>query len=425
MLLNVYFFVFFLFPYFRYFSIFSIFRYFQKSFDSCRYSAYVRERKQHGTSPGFFLDVAAYFFTTPSPHLGVRIITSLLELKLEDARLLRLVAYSLYLRNDLQRAKWLFQQVVKLRGEEPQTHRDLGLVHASLEEYQEALNLFWKVIETEWPIRFQHIEDEVLMHLNRTIWKAQKKSIPLDISKVDPRFVKLLPVNLHCTIVWDTDDTCIDLHIIEPNKENCYYSNHLTSIGGWSTPDYSGCPGFSTSMLREYMIKSALPGTYTLGCNYYSNTRQDLTAGTTMWFTVTSNFGTDEEDSKTTTLRLEENSTNPSTQSAYEIGTVTYGVNAFFQQCLVDWGLALPQAPAPQPTASPSSQPAALSSSPPPPVPTSPSAASTDAAPSSTSSPTTVSSSAPSTPQASTTVAASESGKKSGFFSKIKSAFHN
>lgn len=91
------------------------------------------------------------------------------------------------------------------------------------------------------------------------------------------------------------------------------------------------------------MIKNAMPGEYKLGCNYYSNHRQDLTAGTTMWFTVTTNFGTRmsfififfklyftiyiyvyyfetiliicvaEAVSNTTTLRLECNSTSPST----------------------------------------------------------------------------------------------------------------
>lgn len=88
-----------------------------------------------------------------------------------------------------------------------------------------------------------------------------------------------------------------------------------------------------------------------------------------MWFTVTTNFGTGEQVSNTTTLRLECNSTAPTTrvclslffsflsfllllgfgvcihnslinvllQSAYEIGSVTYGVNSVFQGWIDQW----------------------------------------------------------------------------------------
>ena len=165
----------------------------------------------------------------------------------------------------------------------------------------------------------------------RTLFEAEQESNnnnkttkKVDTSKMEQRFLRLLPVNIHCTIAWDTDDTCIDLHstplaplllsfqiksnvfiVVEPDGVTNNYSNHVTAVGGFSSPDYPGCSAYSTSMLRvlsspplpsililiifvylfiiimkEYMIKSALPGQYQLGCNYYSNYRQDLTAGT-------------------------------------------------------------------------------------------------------------------------------------------------
>ena len=90
-------------------------------------------------------------------------------------------------------------------------------------------------METEWPDRFTHIEDEVLMQLSRyinllyiiyfmltltirTLFEAEQESNnnktlkKVDTSKMEQRFLRLLPVNIHCTIAWDTDDTCIDLH---------------------------------------------------------------------------------------------------------------------------------------------------------------------------------------------------------------------
>jgi hypothetical protein len=38
------------------------------------------------------------------------------------------------------------------------------------------------------------------------------------------------------------------------------------------------------------MIKNGFPGNYHICANYYSNHRQDLTGGTTIWFTIYTNY---------------------------------------------------------------------------------------------------------------------------------------
>jgi len=246
-------------------------------------------------------------------------------LKLEDSRLVRLVAYKLFQEGFLDQAQYLFDSVVKMRGEEPQSHRDLALVLEEKGNYQEAVNTFYKIVTTQWPPRFAHIEDEVIMEMNRAIYLAKNAGKTVDTSDIDKRFLELFTPDIKLTIAWDTDDTCIDLFVTEPNGEVCNYGNHQTKLGGWSTPDYPGCnPTFSTAMLREYMIKKATAGTYKVACNYYSNSRQDLTGSSTIWFTLFTNYGTPTEKKKMTVLRLESNSTNPSSKSKYEIGTVEY-----------------------------------------------------------------------------------------------------
>jgi len=241
------------------------------------------------------LDCCTYFFNNGQKDIGVRIVTTITELKLEDHRLLRIVANQLFQEGKLDQALWLFTTIVKLRAEEPQSHRELALVLAEKKQYQKAIDLLYKVVETEWPIRFQHIEDEVIMELNRTIWLAEKDKVPVDTSKIDKIFLQRLPVDVKLVITWDADDLCIDLHIYEPDGGKSFYGGNLTNLGGWSSPDYSGCTAYSTSMLREYMIKNGFPGSYRICANYYSNHRQDLTGGTTIWFTIFTNYMKDDE----------------------------------------------------------------------------------------------------------------------------------
>lgn len=302
-----------------------------------QYREYINQRDttQHGKAPAFFLDCAHFFFQSSNPaakQLGVRVITTLADLKLEDQRLLRIIGQAMYLEGRFAQARWLLERVLKLRGEEPQSYRELGLVQVAQGEFALGLETLWKVITGDWQTRFQHIEDEVLLEINRTIWLARKAGRTVDTSFIPPVFIGLMPLDVHCTITWDTDDTCIDLHIDQPDGTTCNYGNHMTPIGGWSTPDYPGCTAYSTSMLREFMIRAGFPGKYTLRCNYYSNYRQDLTGGTTIWFTVFTNYCTDREQRLVTTLRLECNSASPTSHSMYTIGEVAYGHSPAFQK---------------------------------------------------------------------------------------------
>eukprot|EP00463_Aulacantha_scolymantha_P000784 TRINITY_DN1514_c0_g1_i1.p1 TRINITY_DN1514_c0_g1~~TRINITY_DN1514_c0_g1_i1.p1 ORF type:complete len:355 (-),score=51.67 TRINITY_DN1514_c0_g1_i1:184-1248(-) len=340
--------------------------------------------------PAFFLDVANFFLTQPGgSEVGVRVLSNIAELRLEDSRLFRIVGNKLwhegeieqklqklakrvtsilpfdicfiiaeYLEggnrpggdapwkitqpmqvgnNKLLQAKWLFERIIALKLEEPQSYRELGLVLAELGQYQDAITSLYHIIETEWPLRFQHIEDQIFLELNRIIWLANKAGVDLDTSFIDPCFLMLDPIGLHFTITWDTDDTCIDLHITQPDGIDCYYGRHKTECGGWSTPDYNGCTSYSTSMLREYIIKNPLPGKYTIKCNYYSNKRQDLIGSTIIWFNVYTNYLMENEKKQTTMLRLESNSAQPSARSSYTIGTVEYGISPLFQSWYNEW----------------------------------------------------------------------------------------
>jgi hypothetical protein len=44
------------------------------------------------------------------------------------------------------------------------------------------------------------------------------------------------------------------LLVFEPDGGKSYYGNNCTHLGGWSSPDYSGCTAYSTSMLRVITV---------------------------------------------------------------------------------------------------------------------------------------------------------------------------
>jgi len=72
---------------------------------SSAYKAYITQRKNYRSSPAFYFDVASFFFNLKSPSdiniavlgrkYGLSILTSVLELELEQPQLLRIVGYKL------------------------------------------------------------------------------------------------------------------------------------------------------------------------------------------------------------------------------------------------------------------------------------------------------------------------------------------
>ena len=121
--------------------------------------------------------------STASAISGLRVLTNVAELKLEDARLLRVLAHRLAQVDELDLAIELFDRVRRLRPEEPQSCRDLALAldrragarsrlaarlaPPSIDDYTRALALFGEIVDREWDARFPEIEVIALIEANR------------------------------------------------------------------------------------------------------------------------------------------------------------------------------------------------------------------------------------------------------------------
>ena len=115
-------------------------------------------------------------------------------------------------------------------------------------------------------------------------------------------------------MTWDTDLTDIDLWIIEPSGEKCFYSHNRTVIGGMMTNDFTR--GYGPEV---YLIRKAMPGKYTIQANFYGSSQQKLTGGTTVQATVITNFGRPNEKRQSLTLRLTTN------KEVVDIGAISFG----------------------------------------------------------------------------------------------------
>ena len=262
-----------------------------------RYALYLKLREQHGTTPGFFLDVSDLFREKGESALALRILTNLAELKLEDPALLRVLGYRLRQLKLPRLAAWTFEQVVAWRNEEPQSHRDLALALAEAGDTQRALDLLWDVVRRPWDPRFRDINLIAVGEMNALVATAKTKP---DTSRIDPRLVENLPVDVRVVLNWDTPDSDMDLHVIDPRGEECFYSHTQTALGGRISADVT--TGYGP---EEFLLKTAMPGRYQVRAKFFGTRQQTAIGATTVVLELYLRYGTGRVENKSVTLRLD------------------------------------------------------------------------------------------------------------------------
>ncbi len=263
------------------------------------YRVYRKHRDQYGTSPAFFLDCADVFFNQKDSDTALRVLSNIAELELENAALLRVLGHRLAQMDKLDLAILVFEEVLKLRPEEPQSYRDLALVLARRGDYRRAIELLYHVVLNQWD-RFAEIELIALMELNNILDKAQRAGEE-DLPYVDERLVKNLEVDVRIILTWDADLTDIDLWVIEPSEEKAFYSHRRTTIGGNFSRDFT--QGYGP---EEYMVRKAMNGMYDIKTNFFGSSAQQLIGSVTLQVDVFTHYGRENENRKSITLRLKE-----------------------------------------------------------------------------------------------------------------------
>jgi Ca-activated chloride channel family protein len=293
------------------------------------YAVFLRERREYGTSPAFYLDCAEQLANAGQRALALRVLTDVIELQLAEPRLLRIAAHRLQQMSELDLAIELFEEVLRLRPEEPQSLRDLALAlaaraeerlagrsvpAASAADFQRALELLNRIVTAEWDGRFPQIEVIALEEANRiaSIVERHPALRSAVTNPLDLRLRQPLTLDLRVVLTWDTDLTDMDLWVTEPSGERCYYSHALTSVGGAISRDFT--QGYGPEV---YATHRALPGRYKIQTNFYGSGAQSLTGPTTVQATVITNFGLPNEKRRALTLRLTER------KDVVDVGEVT------------------------------------------------------------------------------------------------------
>jgi hypothetical protein len=229
-----------------------------------KYEIYLELRATQENNPSFYFDVANYFYNAGNKEKALLVLSTIADLGLENHQLYKSLTYLLRQWESYEDALFTANQVVKWRAHEPQSHRDLGLTLEDNKQYQAAFDALIKALNTnyygEMSGHYQGIEDIILMDINRLI--TEHKGIKT--GELDKKYLNKIPVNIRVILNWNQMDTDIDMHVIEPTNEECYYAHTDTALGARFSKDFT--QGYGP---EQYLLRNAIKGKYLVKTNFF------------------------------------------------------------------------------------------------------------------------------------------------------------
>lgn len=269
-----------------------------------RHGLYLELREDQVNNPNFYFDVANYFYDNGDKEKALLVLSNIADLGLENHQLYKSLTYVLRQWGAYEDALFTASQVAKWREQEPQAHRDLALTLEDNKQYQAAFDELIKALEVnyfgEMSGQYSGVEDIILMDLNRMI--QEHSGIKTD--KLDKKYLNKMPVAIRIILNWNQMDTDIDLHVIEPTNEECYYGHRDTEIGARFSKDFT--QGYGP---EQYLLRNAVKGKYIIKSNYYGERTLTENGPTTVMVEVyTSKNGVTERKLQTIQLgKIKEN----------------------------------------------------------------------------------------------------------------------
>jgi len=242
------------------------------------YQTYLDLRAAYAETPSYFFDVATYFFQKNDNETGLRILSSIADLGLENAELYKLLAFKLKETEQYPSELFIAKKVLDWRPFDAQSHRDYALALQDNGHNQEALDNLYKVLTNNYSIeiamRDRDITEIIVPEINNLVALHRKE---LDISHIEKELLIDIPVDIRVVMNWNKDMTDIDLWVTDPNNEKCFYSHKTTAIGGRISDDVT--QGFGP---EQFLLKKAIKGKYKIESNFFAERQMSIAGPTTI-----------------------------------------------------------------------------------------------------------------------------------------------
>ena len=232
-----------------------------------KYITYLEIREKEINNPNFYFDVANYFYDKGDKQKALLVLSNIADLGSENHQLYKTLSYTLRQWKATEDAVFTTKKITDWRAHEPQSHRDYAMALEENNQYQAAFDECIKALEVnyfgEMSGQYEGVEDIILMDINRMM----QAHTGIKTGKLDKKYLKKMPVAVRVILNWNQMDVDIDMHVTDPNGEECYYAQKTTEAGARFSKDFT--QGYGP---EQYLLRNAVKGKYQITSNFYGET---------------------------------------------------------------------------------------------------------------------------------------------------------
>ena len=265
------------------------------------YANYLIQRKKHGNTIGFFINVASYFKNWNNPYMLKRILSNILELK-EGRKLetLLALAYKYEEYKMLDEANRLYQKAIKIYPENSQLYRNLALINIERKEYEKAQNIY-NVIDKK---RYNKVSS--FSGLRKTINYEYKNLVALHKNRLKQNLIPEFYTNnikfkTRIVFEWNAFDAEFDLQIVNPQNRYFTWSHTQKNEPGRISKEKQ--QGFG---LEEFFMTSKDKGEWLFNISYFGKTTSSKALPVYLKVTIFDDFGKLNQTKEIKIISLEE-----------------------------------------------------------------------------------------------------------------------
>ncbi len=249
---------------------------------------------------GYYVDVYDYFSKAGAEQESKAILNEIIKSQYDNYELLRALAYKLEQNKNYTLASSIYKRVLLLRPEDAQSYRDLALMYQEIGKNQKAFELLNTVV-SDAVYKANNTKKSFAMNgiTKNEINNLIQKDNTIDKSTLDSFNEITTNYDVRVVIDWNRANTDIELHVVDPNLEDCFYRNPKTQIGGEISVDLS--TGYGP---EEFTLRNARKGDYYVKVDYKNVELQDDENPTFMKVTTFKDYGTTKETKEVQVVRL-------------------------------------------------------------------------------------------------------------------------
>jgi len=252
-----------------------------------RYMRYQEMAAASEPSVAFYVDMALYFQKYDTDIIE-EILNKLAVLGGANVKVLRVLAYLYEAGGQNNKARLVYERILKLAPGESQSYRDLAMIYQEVGAYNKSLELYINMLSSQiMGVNFTGMERVLKSELNRLVSRHKSK---IDFSRLPNEFLRVgYDIDLRMVIEWSDRNVPFEFQFVNPRKK---YYNWIHTLDQNKDRLYEEQDqGFQ---IEEFIVDDAPSGDWIVNIQYLGGA-DEFTIPPYLKYTVYHNYGTSRE----------------------------------------------------------------------------------------------------------------------------------